>query len=159
MSTNKFKTLRHMEAVRNFIDAVIVELIHRAQNHDQSKLESPEAEIFEAFTPRLRGVAYNSDEYKAMMVEMKPALDHHVAVNKHHPEHFKDGVNDMTLIDLIEMLCDWKASSLRSNDGNLNKSVEINAKRFGIETQLARVLYNTVRWIEEQRVAHHAEES
>ena len=159
MSINKFKTLRHIEAVRNFIDSVITELIHRAQVHDQSKLEPPEEAIFEEFTPKLRGVAYNSEEYHAMMKEMKIAIDHHVAVNKHHPEHFKDGINDMTLIDLMEMLCDWKASSLRTNDGNLNKSVEINAKRFGIETQLARVLYNTVRWIEEQRVFNHAEES
>lgn len=159
MSVNKFKTLRHIETVRNFIDAVISEFIHRAQQHDQSKLEPPESEIFEEYTPKLRSVAYNSDEYHATMKKMKVAIDHHVAVNKHHPEHFKDGINDMTLIDLIEMLCDWKASSLRQNDGNLNKSVEINAKRFGIETQLARILYNTVKWLEDQRVIHKAEES
>jgi hypothetical protein len=37
---------------------------------------------------------------------MAPALKHHYENNRHHPEHFKNNIDDMNLIDLIEMLCD-----------------------------------------------------
>lgn len=75
---------------------------------------------------------------------MKPALDHHYAKNRHHCEHMADGINDMNLIDVIEMFCDWKAATLRHNDGNLRKSIEHNAKRFGMQSQLVKIFENTV---------------
>jgi len=40
-------------------------------------------------TPKLAGSTYGSEEYKAFLGQMKPALDHHYAVNDHHPEHFR----------------------------------------------------------------------
>ena len=76
---------------------------------------------------------------------MKPALDHHYAKNKHHPEHYPDGINDMTLVDLVEMFADWKAATMRHNDGNLLKSIEINTKRFNIDKQLAQIFVNTAK--------------
>jgi hypothetical protein len=51
----------------------------------------------------------------------------------------------MTLLDLIEMLVDWKAASERHNDGNIRKSVEINGKRFEMSPQLIRIFENTVK--------------
>ena len=116
-----FKTLRHIETVRNFLNLCIKELLVRQEKHDQSKLESPEIEYYEKITEKLRGVTYNSPEYKKFLEEIKPALEHHYRENRHHPEHFKNGILDMNLIDLIEMLCDWKSSSLRHNDGNILK--------------------------------------
>ena len=159
MSENKFKTIRHIEAVRNYISSVISELLNRANLHDQSKLQSPEVEIFEEYTPKLRGVTYGSKEYKGMMKEMKVAIDHHNSVNCHHPEHFENGINGMNLIDLLEMICDWKAATLRHNDGNLYKSIEINGKRFEMSDQLIKIMTNTVDWIEAQSVYNHANES
>lgn len=75
--------------------------------------------------------------------------NHHYASNRHHPEHFSKGVDDMTLVDIVEMLCDWKAASLRQNDGNLLKSIEINAKRFGYDDQLKRIFINTAKLLDE----------
>ena len=54
-------------------------------------------------------------------------------------------VSGMDLLDIVEMLCDWKAATLRHADGNILKSIEINRKRFGIDDQLANILINTVR--------------
>jgi predicted RNA-binding Zn-ribbon protein involved in translation (DUF1610 family) len=51
----------------------------------------------------------------------------------------------MNLADVVEMLCDWKAASLRHNNGDLEKSIEINRKRFGISDDLFCILKNTVR--------------
>ena len=55
----------------------------------------------------------------------------------------------MTLVDIVEMLCDWKAASLRHNDGNLLKSIEINANRFGYDDQLKQILINTAKILDE----------
>lgn len=89
-------------------------------------------------------------QFSLHYLDMKSALDHHYASNRHHPEHFVNGINDMTLVDIIEMLCDWKASTLRHNDGNLLKSIETNAERFNMDGQLKQILLNTARMIDEQ---------
>jgi hypothetical protein len=137
------ETFRHIERVRNLLNACVVELLKRGELHDQTKLESPEVEVFAEYTPRLAGCTYGSDEYKGFLEAIKPALQHHYAHNRHHPEHHEHGVNDMNLIDLVEMLCDWKAASERHNDGNIKKSIEINTDRFGLSWQLAKILENT----------------
>jgi hypothetical protein len=136
-------TFRHIERVRNLLTVCTIEILMRGAKHDQSKLVSPEVEYFTEYTPKLAACTYGSDEYKGYLQAIKPALDHHYANNRHHPEHHKDGVNDMNLIDILEMLCDWKAASERHNDGNIRKSIEINANRFGLSPQLTRILENT----------------
>ena len=331
-ATNYY-TMRHIELVRKLLNRCIRELLTRGELHDQSKLASPEVEAFTEYTPKLAALTYGSPEYEGFREAMRPALEHHYANNRHHPEFFrrdeewrpvvdfedyyevssygdirsldrevyrvtgsftkkgklltanitpkgycriqltapgvkrsmfvhrivaeafipnpdlkpevnhKDGdkrnnfvgnlewatesenqkhaydtglkeasvkyavtcvdldittlgcekmevelkklgygdaraasiwrcavhggkhldlefvalkfekwmnspINDMNLIDVVEMLCDWKAASARHNDGNLRKSIEINAKRFGIDSQLVRILENTADLLE-----------
>ena len=138
-----FDTFRHIERVRNLLNTCVVDLLKRGEKHDQSKLDHPEVEAFTEYTPKLSTCTYGSDEYKGYLQAIKPALDHHYANNSHHPEHYKNGIKDMSLLDIVEMLCDWKAASERHNDGNIRKSIEINAKRFGIDSQLVDILENT----------------
>jgi hypothetical protein len=159
MTEAKFKTLRHIETVRNYSNSFIKELMMRQEQHDQSKLQSPEVEIFEIYTPKLRECTYDSEEYRQNLKEMKIAIDHHNSFNRHHPEHFNDGINDMTLIDLIEMISDWKAASMRHNDGDIFESIRKNKKRFGISNQLENILINTAKWMVNQNVFNHADES
>ena len=154
-----FKAMRHIETVRNHLNIIIKDLLVRQELHDQSKLQSPEMEIFDEHTPKLRGITYGSDEYKSTMKFMKVAIDHHNANNRHHPEHHANGIKDMTLVDLIEMLCDWKSSSMRHNDGNILKSIDINQQRFGYSDELKQILKNTAIWLDSQQVNHHAHES
>jgi hypothetical protein len=137
------ETFRHIERVRNLLNTCVVDLLKRAELHDQTKLESPEVEAFAEYTPKLATCTYGSDEYRGYLAAIKPALDHHYAHNRHHPEHHKNGVNDMNLLDLVEMLCDWKAASERHNDGNIRRSIEVNANRFGLSPQLVAILENT----------------
>jgi len=136
-------TNAHIERVDDLLIEVSSELSRRASQHDASKVRGPEKPIFDRVTPLLKGMTYGSDEYKASLAEMKPALDHHYAYNQHHPEHHEDGVSDMTLIDLIEMLADWKAAGERHADGSMQRSLEINEKRFGIPEPLIRLLRQT----------------
>lgn len=139
-----FETLTHIRRVQQLLNMVIVELIHRGEIHDNSKLESPEVELFTIHTERLKDLSYGTKEYDDAKKDLSVALTHHYANNRHHPEFHRDGINDMTLIDLIEMLVDWKAASERHNDGNIRKSIDINAERFNISPQLARIMRNTV---------------
>lgn len=138
-----YATMRHIEQVRRFLTTFIKELLDRAEAHDQSKMAPPEVGPFTEFTARLAASTYGSPEYEDFRKQMGPALDHHYAKNRHHPEHFRDGINDMNLVDLIEMFCDWKAATLRHHNGNLRKSIEHNANRFGLSPQLVRILENT----------------
>lgn len=160
MSDQRFKTIRHIEAVRNYLNFCVKELLLRAEQHDQSKLQSPEREMFDEWTEKLRGTTYGSPEYKAMTEQMKKgALAHHYAHNRHHPEHHKNGYKDMNLIDIIEMFCDWKASSMRHNDGTLLKSIEIQQEKLGYSDDVRMILENTAKLFDSSTVFHHAEES
>jgi len=154
MDKVKYKTLRHIETVRNFINLCVRELLTRGETHDQSKLVSPEAEVFDKYTAKLAKTTYGSKQYQKFLEELKPTLDHHYAHNRHHPEHFKDGIIDMNLVDLFEMLCDWKASSMRHEDGNILKSIEINQKRFGFTDELKHILENTAGWLDSNKITH-----
>lgn len=143
------ETQKHIETVRRYIRFMIDKIEMRGVKHDASKLETPEVELFAKVTPKLASTTYGSEEYSGFLDKLRPALDHHYASNRHHPQHFVNGINDMTLIDIIEMFCDWKASTLRQNDGNLLKSIETNAERFNIDSQLKQILMNTARMIDE----------
>ncbi|MBI4621043.1 MAG: hypothetical protein HY739_12930 [Desulfobacterales bacterium] len=138
-------TLEHIHNVQRFIGHVIRELLERGDNHDRSKLNFPEKECFDRMTPLLSTVTYGSDEYRKMLDEMRPAIYHHNQCNTHHPEHYTNGIDDMSLIDIVEMLCDWKAATMRHNDGDIYRSLEICIKRFGINQQLTRILLNTIK--------------
>ncbi len=146
-ATNR-ETTKHIEQVRALLQRIIDDLQTRAIRHDQSKLERPEVAIFTEYTPKLAGSTYGSDEYKQFLAEMKPALDHHYAHNSHHPEHYSNGVDGMSLLDVVEMLCDWKAATMRHKDGDIQQSLEINTKRFNMSPQLVSILRNTLPLIE-----------
>lgn len=168
-------TLKHIARVRALINEVQIELDERAHAHDQSKLREPEKSAFDRTTPRLASSTYGSDEYKSFLADLKPALEHHYANNSHHPEHFgylecdlcftrhpkghddqctqcrngsftlRPDIGGMSLLDLLEMLCDWKAAGERHADGSMARSLEVNRKRFDVSDQLQRILENTAR--------------
>jgi len=136
-------TLTHIGQVRRYLNCFVRELLTRGELHDLSKLSPPEVALFTEYTPKLAESTYGSAEYDAFRKALGPALSHHYAKNRHHPEHFPDGVDGMTLVDLVEMFCDWKAATLRHHDGNLLRSIEVNALRFKLSPQLTRILINT----------------
>lgn len=144
-------TLAHIAQVRELIETIVGQLRYRSAVHDASKLRDPEKTTFDIYTPKLRHSTYGSDEYKTFLAEMGSGLAHHYAENDHHPEHFPHGIADMDLIQITEMLCDWKAATLRHDDGSLARSIDQNAERFGYGIELHRLLWNTAQrlgWIE-----------
>lgn len=153
-------TYEHIGKVRGYLNDVIVDLVARAEHHDASKLVAPEVEAFDRMTPLLATLEYGTPEYKQSLADLGPALEHHYAANRHHPEHFRDGILGMTLVDLVEMLCDWYAASQRMRkptpaapgrpeapayDNNFERSIALNAERFGYGDELRSILVNTAR--------------
>jgi len=196
-STN-FETYQHIDNVIKLLIKMQIEISKRILTHDRSKLANPEVSTFTEFTPKLKNSTYGSDEYKSFLAEMKPALDHHYAHNRHHPEYFKEcekdegaiaqcanligflesrtdikapddeygyghsvdvirkckdelesDINGMNIIDVLEMIVDWKAASLRHADGDINRSIEINTDRFKMSPQLVNILKNSVALVVE----------
>lgn len=167
------ETLAHIRRVQSLLSEVQANLMARAIAHDTSKLEEPEKSGFDEVTEALRGLTYGSQGYKDQLARLQPILAHHYSVNSHHPEHYgvmecdlcfstvpknyvgqcpqchngsytlRSNVAGMTLLDVIEMLCDWKAATERHADGSITKSIQINKARFGITDQLADILENT----------------
>ena len=137
-------TLKHIKRVKFYITNCVKELYKRAKLHDHDKIYNhTEKALFDEFTSKLKNCTFGSDEYKSNLESLKPALEIHYMNNRHHPEHFTNGINGMNIIDLLEMICDWKASSERHTDGDILKSIEINQERFGYSDDLKNILINT----------------
>lgn len=147
---SRIATYEHIQVVQGFMQKMIVQLLERAAVHDQSKLVDPEKAIFDEFTPKLKDTTYGSDEYKVYLEEMKVGIDHHYAANSHHPEHYENGIKGMTLLDLVEMICDWAAAVQRHSDGDIERSIDINQERFGYSDELKQILFNTLREVYSQ---------
>ena len=149
---SKKDTQKHIAKVRHYVYNCADELYERGELHDWDKIEDEvEKKLFDEYTPKLTGCTYGSDEYKQFLKGLKPALDRHYKNNRHHPEHFENGMKDMNLIDLLEMICDWKASSERHADGDVYKSIEINQKRFGYSDDVKALLKNTVDFLNDKK--------
>jgi len=136
-------TYEHLEHIRRLLRVFALKLLERGESHDRSKLGDFERKTFTEFTPKLRTTTYGSDEYKECLQQMAPALEHHYVCNRHHPEFFADGIDGMNLLDLLEMFIDWKASTLRHEDGDMSRSIEINQARFNMSSQLRKIFENT----------------
>lgn len=139
------ETYEHIQKVQKHLLDVAKNLIDRAHAHDASKLVSPELETFDAITPRLKDTVYGSEEYRATLREFKPGIEHHQKNNSHHPEFYNNGIQGMSLMDIIEMLCDWKAAGERTKDGSIEQSINVSQGRFGFGNELAQILRNTAR--------------
>lgn len=137
-------TQAHIDRVQFYLTRAVYSLVNRAMNHDRSKLEDPEKSSWDIATPKLASLTYGTEEYRQALREIKPAVAHHYRVNSHHPEYYENGVPGMSLLDLIEMICDWKAASERmAQSFDFAESLRLNKERWGYSDELASILRNT----------------
>lgn len=139
-------TRLHIDGVRFLLSKCAINLLERGVKHDASKLEPPEKAAFDLAGDRHLAVTYGSEEYLASLAELETALDHHYANNSHHPQHYPNGINGMSLFDLLEMLIDWKATAERhAGSTDVVRFLEIGRARFGLSDQLLEILTNTAK--------------
>jgi hypothetical protein len=148
ISRNEYRdrVLSHKLSVKAGIQRVVDELSTRGEHHDDDKLEQETFEKFYQTTEKFNGCEFGSPEYTQSLLELKPILDVHYGKNPHHPEHRENGINGMTLIDIMEMLIDWKSASSAYGD-SFEKSLEVTKKRFNIDDQLFQILENTAKYL------------
>lgn len=137
-------TTLHKFWVLYYMTGVALRLILRALRHDLSKYSSQERQHFFKTIHKLKTTTYGTPAYQALLDEIRPALDHHYNVNRHHPEFHKDGIEGFDLVDLIEMVCDWQSAVRRHADGKIERSIEANKERFNISRQLTQIISNHV---------------
>lgn len=136
-------TREHIANVQRYMQAFASLLNTRSFEHDRSKLEEPEKSILQQNTVEYKRNKFGSHEYEAHLKKVKIALDHHYAMNSHHPQHYKNGVAGMDLLDIVEMFCDWMVACREHGDGDIVHSILENKKRFDYSDELAQILINT----------------
>lgn len=132
----------HIRVVQARMGLVISRLTTRLVAHDATKYHVQEVDLLDSKT-KLDKIKYMSDEYKDALAEIDSAVQHHYRHNSHHPEHYEHGIKDMSLLDLIEMLCDWEAASKLTVGGSFAQSMEKNVERFGISKEMEGILHKT----------------
>jgi hypothetical protein len=145
MMDSTLETTKHILRVRDLLREFRDVLQQRGIDHDESKLHEPEKTGFDEMTEKLFTSTYGTEQYKQMLLDLKPSLDHHYANNSHHPEHFENGIDGMDLFDIFEMFADWKSATERHENGDIHKSLEINKIRFKMSDQTYNILKNTIK--------------
>lgn len=140
--------LKHKFWVAWYLTKISAKLMWRAFRHDWSKFRPSEARAFAFTTRRLRKVTYLSHEYEYLTDLIKPTIRLHYSRNPHHPDHYgnkPEGIHKMSHIDMIEMLCDWRAAARRHDDGDPVRSVEVNKGRFGYGDELEQLFLKFIQ--------------
>ena len=120
---------RHIAIVQKHLQSFIDALEKRAQLHDLSKLSLDEFGGFVEINQIAREHPYGSEEYKESL-KGNETIKLHFSRNSHHPEFYPNGMADMSLLDIIEMVCDWKAASETYGQISFEDSLEIRQDRF-----------------------------
>lgn len=126
----------HRAQVAYWLDRFVGDLIFRGPRHDLSKFELEE---YSAFTS-VEKAEFGTPEYDKGLDMLGEGLCKHYENNRHHPEHFPNGVADMNIVDFTEMIADWLAAS-----GGKEPNFDYLQNRFNISDQLLSIIKNTFR--------------
>lgn len=113
------KMLDYLYECDRYEDAL--ELARRCLVHDNSKLENDELEQFIQLPLEdqdRKGTKQPLTDKQRKLIEL------HWSRNRHHPEYFTNP-NEMSEIDILEMICDWYARNMQFGLSN-NESDFIN---------------------------------
>lgn len=138
--------LEHKENVKKRMLFLAQEIIKRAEEHDNSKLESPELKWLIEMDKE-PPVEYGCPEYFEKMKRWEKFFKHHYEANRHHPKHFGDiGVYGMTIVDLAELMCDVTSYIQELHAFQAAKIVEEQGERFDMDEGITQILINTLNY-------------
>ena len=140
-------TLAHISEVQENLAEIRSELERRGLAHDRSKLLSIEFDGFCKTRSKFKKANFGSPEYQKCVDEIKPSIEHHYKSNRHHTSFFKNGFADMNLIDILEMLADWKAASRRSPDLSFKGSLPKAFKKYNIPENMQQHITGTLEYL------------
>ncbi len=157
------RTSEHIERVRKCLTLLARvteygdELTERARVHDASKFGAEERIPYVWLTEyhRCRKSGEQFEYPEGMAERVQQAIRHHVTTNRHHPE-FHASPNDMSDVDLIEMVCDWTAMAQEfgqdggSARGWADKSI---GKRVAFNSDKRQFIYQVIDALDRQIAA------
>lgn len=133
----------HISRVRKHMNTFVQLLLKRAINHDKSKLEEPELSWWKEMDKEPR-YPYGSEEYKQKIKRWDKVFKHHYKYNRHHPEHYEYGISEMTLVDIVEMMCDWLGYKDTITISEALKVCDEQMKRYDIPDDIRQIIFNTL---------------
>jgi len=128
MNVTTNKITRHRELVKKNFAKLEYLLSSRAIQHDISKFEPEEFAGFEEADSAELYKEYGKSDYHKKLKENK-GIALHLSKNSHHPEYFKNGISDMSFLDIVEMVVDWKSAS-ETYGNDFMESIKYSVKRF-----------------------------
>jgi hypothetical protein len=134
------------------------QLLERARVHDASKF-GPEEYIPYVWLTEYHRCRRNGEPFdypQGVTETVKRAIHHHVTTNRHHPEFHADP-NDMSDVDLIEMVCDWTAMAQEFGqaDGSARGWADRTVgKRVAFNAEKQRFIYQVIEELDKQIAAN-----
>jgi FkbM family methyltransferase len=106
-------------AMRGYLNLNTQDLEQRAKEHDLSKHSELEKQAYSYLDWRFHCQAQTLAIHypEAIEQQIQQGWQQHLKNNRHHPE-FHEDCNQMSQLDLIEMVCDWMAISQELQQGN-----------------------------------------
>lgn len=135
-----WKTLVHKWDVFRGLATFAGALLWRGIIHDNSKFGWEETRYF-ALAKDARHLKYGSPEYAAQTEMLRPGIELHYKNNSHHPQYHANGIKDMSILDKIEMIADWRAAGKRNKGGNLLDSIAKNQERFDYNVETLELFH------------------
>jgi len=139
------QVLAHRAHVAARLEQIITRLRERATLHDLTKLQPEEFDIFTETHEEFARAPFGTEAYRRVEEKGRKAVNHHYRHNRHHVKHHPNGWEDMNLIDLLELLADWKAASRRDPGQRWwGEGFHRALERAGFPPGVVKVLVNTV---------------
>lgn len=138
--------LDHKKKVKDRMLFLAKEIIKRAEEHDDSKLKPPEINWLIEMDKEPK-VEYGTPEYFEKIKKWDKFFKHHYKNNNHHPAHYNEqGVYGMTIVDLVEMMCDVISYIKELHVYQASKIIKEQKERFDMDEGIAQILINTLNY-------------
>lgn len=148
------RTREHIARVQNCLAVMAKatkhgrELLQRGREHDASKFSEEERIPYIWLTEyhRCRHSGQPFSYPPGMEEQVEAAIQHHMSANRHHPEYYANP-NDMTDVDIIEMVCDWTAMAQEFGEPNGSArswADKVVGHRVGFSSERAQFIYKTI---------------
>lgn len=139
--------LMHIYEVAENLAQIRHDLELRGMAHDRTKLDDPEFSAFVQTRPKFKKADYGSQEYQKCVEIIRPAINHHYQNNRHHTAYHANGFDDMNLIDILEMLADWKAANRRNPNLSFVESLPIAFQKYHIPENMQKHIIATLKYL------------
>ncbi len=122
----------------------------RGEDHDELKFTKEEREHYIWVDEFYRRNSKDKkwDYPKSLKTQVRKATKHHISNSAHHPESHKD-INDMTNLDILEMVCDWQAISDERKETGCRGWADSNVgKRWKFNEERTKQIYKYISLLE-----------